>query len=76
MPVQGKLPTTCWRPGEFVTDPYAIPVSPDISPGQYSLEVGLYYFPSGERLPVTAKSDHASKSLPLTSVEVRPVADP
>jgi len=42
MPRDGSWPTTCWRPGEVITDVYVIPVSPAAPPGIYRLKVGLY----------------------------------
>ena len=54
MPVMDSLPTTCWRPGEFVTDPYDIPIDAGAPSGEYALEVGMYYLPTGERLSVAA----------------------
>jgi len=53
MPQQGQLPTTCWQSGEFVTDVYDIPLAEDAPPGEYTVEVGMYYLPTGERLPVS-----------------------
>jgi hypothetical protein len=68
MPVRNSLPTTCWQPGEFVIDPYDIPLGPDASPDEYTLEVGMYYLPTGERLPVTAPSGHPPDRLSLRPV--------
>ena len=70
MPVRNQLPTTCWQPGEFVTAPYKISVAPDAPPGVYTLEVGMYYLPTGERLPVAGSPDHPSDRLLLQPVQV------
>jgi hypothetical protein len=70
MPVQNELPTTCWQPGEFVTDPYDIPIASDAPPGLYKLEVGMYYLPTGERLPVTRLPGHPADRLLLQPVQV------
>ncbi len=70
MPVKNSLLTTCWQPGEFVTDSYDIPLDPDASPGEYTLQVGMYYLPTGERLSVAAPPDHPPDRLFLQPVRV------
>ncbi|HID63842.1 MAG TPA: DUF2079 domain-containing protein [Anaerolineae bacterium] len=51
LPVSGLYPTTEWTPGEKIVDRYEIATSPEILPGEYSIEIGLYELDSGERLP-------------------------
>ena len=51
-PVNATRPTSSWQVGEVVTDPILIPIQPDVPPGTYSLQVGLYSWPTIERLPV------------------------
>jgi len=51
-PLGGAHPTTGWRPGEIVRDNYGLLLAPDTPPGEYLLEVGMYYLPTLERLPV------------------------
>jgi hypothetical protein len=51
-PVSGLYLTTEWTPGEKVVDRYEIATSPEIPPGEYPIEIGLYEPDSGERLPV------------------------
>ena len=46
----GTRPPYSWGVGETVTDPRMIALPADITPGVYSIEVGLYR-PEGERLP-------------------------
>lgn len=41
-PVCGKLPTTDWRPGDLIADPYYIPVEPNTPFGTYSVLIGMY----------------------------------
>jgi uncharacterized membrane protein len=52
LPVSGLYPTTEWTPGEKIVDRYEIATGPEIPPGEYSIEIGLYELDSGERLPV------------------------
>jgi hypothetical protein len=49
MPVRDQLPTSCWQPGEQVTDPYTVTL-PAQGPRPASIEVGLYRLDTGERL--------------------------
>ena len=52
-PGAGQFPTTGWLPGEYITDAYAVTLSPDAPAGDYQLAIGLYNPATGERLPVT-----------------------
>jgi len=51
-PMRGLHPTTNWTEGEVITDQYEIPLKPDAPPGKYMIEVGMYEFETGEKLPV------------------------
>lgn len=51
-PVQGTSPTTTWRPGQIVTDPYTIQLAPELQPGNYRLVAGWYLLATAQRLPV------------------------
>jgi len=41
-PQQGAAPTSAWRVGELIPDPYQLTLSPDTPPGQYDVEVVVY----------------------------------
>lgn len=56
-PMSGAYPTTLWQPGEYVTDVHTIAIPPDLPPGDYALEVGLYLANTGARLPVAGNGD-------------------
>ncbi len=45
-------PTDHWSPGQPVLDGHRLPIPPDLSPGRYQVQMGLYYWESLERLPV------------------------
>lgn len=49
MPVDNTYPTTLWVSGEYVPDTH---VFSDLPPGRYTLRVGLYNPPNGQRLPL------------------------
>lgn len=71
MPRNGALPTSCWRVGEVVSDTLAISLPTDASPGVYTLQVGMYYLPTGQRLPVSTP-DRMADGLTLQTVRVEP----
>jgi 4-amino-4-deoxy-L-arabinose transferase-like glycosyltransferase len=51
-PDGGHYPTTRWQPGEVILDVHPLAIPPDAPPGEYKLEVGLYFLETMERLPV------------------------
>ncbi len=69
MPQQGAAPTSCWRPGEFITDPYTLTLPAQLPPGRYRLETGWYFWETGERLPV-AGVEAPDNAVPLTWIQV------
>ena len=70
MPQGGSLPTSGWQPGEHVTDQYRITIPTGAPAGAYTLHAGMYYLPSGDRLPVRDGREAPGDSLTLTSVQV------
>jgi hypothetical protein len=53
MPLDGKLPTSQWQPGEVVRDRYEAQLSPDAPiSGDYGYWLGWYLGATGERLAV------------------------
>lgn len=56
-PAQGTRPTSSWRPGEEIVDPYLIPLSADAPLGLYQVVVGWYLLATMERLPVVDNND-------------------
>ncbi len=50
--LRGKQPTTGWLTGEVITDPLVLSCPNNLSPGQYSLRLGLYIPPNGARLQI------------------------
>jgi hypothetical protein len=53
-PQQGAAPTSAWRPGEIVIDPYTLTLNAETPPGLYDVEVGLYDAETGARLQAIA----------------------
>jgi hypothetical protein len=52
-PLEGGFPTQLWRPGDSVADEHILPLSPDVPPGVYTVQVGWYDPLTGARLPAT-----------------------
>ena len=67
-PINSTYPTMLWQSGEFVSDAYTLALSPDLPPGDYVLEVGLYLADTGARLPVVGDGDRVV----LSKVSVTP----
>jgi len=51
-PVQGTRPTSQWKPGEIIVDPYVVLLDDDLPAGPYRLIVGLYQLSDLRRLLV------------------------
>jgi mannosyltransferase len=68
-PASGTRPTSGWKPGDVVLDRKALLLPPDLPPGNYTLQVGLYDLASLQRLTVIQDgSDHVL----LGNVQVSP----
>jgi hypothetical protein len=69
MPAQGR-PTNSWLVGEVLPDRYTLTLPPDLSPGDYTLVIGLYSAdqPGLPRLPTEDGSDGVLVG-PLTLLE-------
>ncbi|MBI2861946.1 MAG: phospholipid carrier-dependent glycosyltransferase [Chloroflexi bacterium] len=70
-PMLGDHPTSAWLPQEVVSDPHPFAIPADAAPGVYQLSVGMYAYPSLQRLPVDP-SEGPDNSIPLGTVEVGP----
>ena len=51
-PLDGRFPTSYWLPGQVVTDVVSLSPVPDAYGEQLVLAIGMYTWPSLERLPV------------------------
>lgn len=70
LPLDGKLPTTAWSPGQTIADPYIVQFQSDAPPGIYQVEIGLYDG-SGTRLPVVDENgDVQADALIVGQVEI------
>jgi hypothetical protein len=65
-PLAGQYPTTIWTPGEEIMDRHTLSVPVDLAQGQYRLAVGLYYLPTGKRLPLRFENGATGRDGRLT----------
>ncbi len=72
-PMGGRYATRAWIPGEVVPDVHRLVLGPAVPVGTYRLQVGMYRWPSMERLPVWDKDgvEQADRAVLLGSIEVR-----
>ena len=66
-PRGGTYPTDWWIEDEVVTDVVTVQVDPATPPGDYELRVGMYWLPTGERLPLAGEG---GDSVLLTTIRV------
>ena len=61
-PAGGRFPTSRWQPGDRILSRFALTTPPDLTPGEYSVWLGLYDADSqGQtRLPVSGAGGLAS----------------
>jgi hypothetical protein len=69
-PRHGFLPTTIWREGLIVSDPYRIAIPLDAPPGRYSLVAGMYDLASGLRLRRSIESGKGDDTVLLMQLDV------
>ena len=72
-PSAGEEPTLGWTPGRVVVDDYVLSLPPDIPPGKYRLEIGMYDLKTMRRLPVSSpeSSDENDKIVLFPTIVVR-----
>jgi 4-amino-4-deoxy-L-arabinose transferase-like glycosyltransferase len=57
-PESGGYPTSVWDAGETIADPHELALPGNLSPGSYTLEIGLYQPATGQRLPLVDGAGH------------------
>ncbi|MGD9049979.1 MAG: hypothetical protein PVF77_18140, partial [Anaerolineae bacterium] len=53
LPLGGLYPMHLWQPGMRYPDPWTLDLPPELPPGRYRIEAGLYDLATGDRLAVT-----------------------
>ena len=70
-PGGGTSPTSTWLAGQTLRDTYPLPIPPGIPDGVYTVRVGMYTWPSLERLPVSIDGVPVGDSVELGSIRVQ-----
>jgi hypothetical protein len=70
VPVWGTYPTFVWEPGELVVARHRLRARPDLPPGEYEVEVGLYDTATGERLEVVDPGGATDDRIVVTKVVI------
>ncbi len=63
-PQDGRISTAVWSVGDVYRDVYSLPIS-TVTPGEYTLVIGLYNPETGERLPVNGGDSYTVQSIHL-----------
>lgn len=68
----GNSATSAWEVGETVREWHELELAPNTPPGEYIVKTGIYYWQTGERLPVSDESGQrlADDAILLTSIAV------
>lgn len=69
-PGGGAMPTSTWQEGQTLRDTYPLPIPADVAAGTYAVRVGMYTWPSLERLPVTLDGQLVGDSVGLGNVTI------
>jgi hypothetical protein len=71
-PLDGRYPTTAWLPGDVVPHVVHMALDPQTPEGTYRLQVGMYQWPSMERLPVwdSEGAEQTDRVVVLQPIEV------
>ncbi|MFN3761730.1 MAG: hypothetical protein ACK4WK_00830 [Anaerolineae bacterium] len=70
-PLRGGCPTSLWLPGRLMRDRYELALPADTPAGEYLLEIGMYRWDTGERLPVSGDgADPDARRILLGTVRV------
>ena len=69
-PQRGQPLMTCWQSGELYRDQHAIQ-QPNMPPGKYTLEIGLYNPQTGVRVPVSNADGSTSDHITVGPLELR-----
>jgi 4-amino-4-deoxy-L-arabinose transferase-like glycosyltransferase len=73
-PVDGFYPTSRWEVDEIVRDQYDLIISPEVPPGKYQLEIGMYLMETSRRLAILSEETHSpvGDKVLLETIQVQP----
>ena len=70
-PMHNISPTSTWDVGDVIQDPHRIIIPPDIPPGQYTIQAGLYNSFTGERLPMQLSNGQTDDKTILMELNIQ-----
>jgi hypothetical protein len=72
VPMNRRYSTLGWKPGDVIPDTHPLPIKPDMPPGTYALRVGMYRWPSMERLLVKDGSgiELSDRAIELSTIQI------
>ncbi len=69
-PFDDKFPLQRWTVGKTLTQTLTLPLSPEIRPGLYDLQIGLYHIRDGEPLRFTSAAGESDDVMSLGSIKI------
>lgn len=66
------VPTSAWIQEQTMHDMYPLKIPEGTPPGVYTIRVGMYTWPSLERLPITDSGQPAGDSIDLRTIQITP----
>lgn len=69
-PGGGTAPTTSWQVGKILRDTYPLPIPSGVPEGTYEVYVGMYMWPSLERVSVTVDGAPVGDSTKLGTIQI------
>jgi hypothetical protein len=70
-PVDGRRPTSGWRPGEPHLDLHRIRIPDRLPPGRYQVVAGMYLPATGDRVGILAPNGRTSDAILLGELDIR-----
>lgn len=64
LPRSGNYPTWAWSAGEKIADQWSLSIPPNLSPGDYTLEIGFYQPATNQRMPALQAGQPAPDNSP------------
>ena len=71
MALDGQWPTTCWQEGRPFADTYELHPPASTPAGIYKAQIGLYWLPSGERIPLSQPNDRLSHTVEAGTIRLQ-----
>jgi hypothetical protein len=66
------LPTSMWQPGQLWRDTYPLAIPPTLPAGTYRIKIGMYTWPSMQRLLITRDGQPVGDILDVLDIQIEP----